>query len=194
MFSMLQLHQGMLQSIPLLLSCPAATACARPCHVTRTSKSQVRPQANQSTIFQNNVKCVPSSPAPPRKRRHPIKEVLRRLAAVEARLDLCKCQDHAVTGCEPPLQKQSQAQRHRPRCSSPWRPDIHGGKSSNNNNNDDNNNNNNDCSNHNNAVKTEMLPPLVATLASQNPAIINVLDYKLPKINQGFQASSCHTN
>jgi hypothetical protein len=39
-----------------------------------------------------------------------------------------------------------------------------------------------------------MLPPLVATLASRNPAIINVLDYKLPKINQGFQASSCHTN
>lgn len=56
-----------------------------------------------NTPSKHNVQCVPSSPAPPRKRRQPMKELLERLAACEERLKMCRCHENgqAAQGQQP---------------------------------------------------------------------------------------------
>lgn len=91
--------------------CDKLSPCSNCVKVSRSSASLAAPTAQLSNNFlqricpllarlltleantklQHNVPCVPSSPAPPRKRRQPMKELLERLAACEERLKNCNC-------------------------------------------------------------------------------------------------------
>ncbi|KAK0390578.1 hypothetical protein NLU13_0082 [Sarocladium strictum] len=61
------------------------------CADCQRRKKRCDKQSPCSNCVKHNVPCIPSSPAPPRKRRQPMKELLERLAACEERLKHCNC-------------------------------------------------------------------------------------------------------
>lgn len=81
------------------------------CADCQRRKKRCDKQSPCSNCIKHNVPCVPSSPAPPRKRRQPMKELLERLAACEERLKHCNCHQSQFPPL-PPLQKPLSHEHH----------------------------------------------------------------------------------
>jgi hypothetical protein len=81
------------------------------CADCQRRKKRCDKQSPCSNCVKHNVPCIPSSPAPPRKRRQPMKELLERLAACEERLKHCNCHQSQLSPL-PTLQRPHSHDHH----------------------------------------------------------------------------------
>jgi hypothetical protein len=97
----------MASSVP---GAPRRAAKDLACADCQRRKKRCDKQSPCSNCVKHNVPCVPSSPAPPRKRRQPMKELLERLAACEERLKHCNCHQSQLS--PPELQRPHSHEHH----------------------------------------------------------------------------------